>query len=369
LISLAVMAVTLFQASDGIPMRVAKFSRPGVEAPFIQIHENVEPLDPARLSPQKFGNPAHPWEFPWVYRAFVPAPGLAADNFALRFRVYAQEKKEKDDVGAKTARMLVNLWSEMYNRANIDHSLQYNRQIVDVFLCYGGQAGGEQRFEITTENGFRKNVNDIYVYDVNSFTDPMEMAREIAHEYGHAVLPAIGGYTAPEVWANGFLGEKVFLSWVRDGMSEGRLTPDDAMGAKKEQIDSWLAAHSDPLVLAASKVFPTPFSLKDPTAKGMDKYLGLALLANEVLPSKVFWHSLLFTGSTNAKDYPAALLLATAEPEEYEINIPKLLADKPVWLPTGKGKITGGKILKLMSGWAQVQAPEGKLKVTNPHQD
>jgi hypothetical protein len=211
----------------------------------------------------------------------------------------------------------------------------------------------------------KKSVNTIYIYDVNSFTDPIEMAREVAHEYGHAVLPAIGGYTAPEGWANGYLGEKLFMNWLRDGMAEGRLGPDDAMGATAAQLDAWLAQKSDPLVLDAAQTFPTDTWLANPTAAGMDHYLGLALFAGNVLPNSVFGRSMLLTGSTEAKDYPAALVLATEEPDEYEIKIPKLLADKPIWLPTGKGRITGGKILKFKAGWAQVQAPEGTLTVVN----
>jgi len=359
-----VAALAFLQAPDGaIPMHQIKLTRPGIEAPYALLQDNTDPFEPPFLSPKKFGIPAKPWEFSWISRSL---PFLAQNNqYELRFRVFSQEKKENNDLGLKTNRMLTALWGEMFTRAKTDHSIQYNGRIIDVYLCWGGQAGGEQRFDVVPRGTEKTNVNTIYIYDVNSFTDPMEMAREVAHEYGHAVLPAIGGYTAPENWANGFLGEKVFLSWVREGLAEGRLTPEDSMGATKDQIDAWLNVHSNPLITAAAQVLPTAVSLKDPSAKGMDKYLGLALFANQVLPNSVFWHSMIYTGSTEAKDYPAALVVATAEPDQYEIKIPKFLADKPIWLPTGKGKVMGGKILKSQGSWVQIQAPEGTLTVKN----
>lgn len=363
-----VAALALMQAPDGaMPMHQIGLTRAGNETPYALLQDNLQAFEPAFLSPKKFGVPAKPWEFGWVSRSL---PFIAPNNqYELRFRVFSQEKKEKDDPGLKTNRMLTALWDEMFTRAKVDHSKQYNGRIIDVYLCWGGQAGGEQRFDATTvktpTGDVRVNLNTIYIYDVNSFTDPMEMAREVAHEYGHAVLPAIGGYTAPEGWANGFLGEKVFLSWLRDGMADGRLTTADSMGATKDQIDAWLKVHSEPLISAAAQVLPTPASLKDTSAHGMDKYLGLALLANQVLPNSVFWHSMIYTGSTEAKDYPAALVVATAEPDEYEVKIPKFLADKPLWLPLGKGKVSKAKILKIQGSWTQLQAPEGTFTVKN----
>ena len=152
---------------------------------------------------------------------------------------------------------------------------------------------------------------------------------------------------------------------MSQALEQGRISSEDAMGASKEQIDAWLAGHSQPLILAAAQTFPAAAMMKDTTAKGMDRYIGLALLANEVLPNKIFWDSLLFTGSTGAKDYPTGLLTAAAEPDEYEVNIPDYLANKPIWLPLGKGHLMGGKILRAQSGWSLVQAPAGKLTVKN----
>lgn len=352
------------QGGDARPVQALTVTRPGDSAPNTLIQVELSPLETPRLSPKKFGFSKEPWEFPWLSRGYVLAAN--AGQFDLRFRVYSQDRRPEDDPAPKIARMFTTLWHDTYSRLKLDHLTRYNGRIVDVFVCLGGKAGGEQRFDVTTENGVFKNVNTIYFYDINSFTDPIEMAREVAHEYGHAVLPAIGGYAAPEDWANGYLGEKLFLYWIREGMASGRLVPADAMGVTKEQLDAWLATNVDELVKKTNTVFPTESLLKDPSPAGMDRYLGLALYAAHTLPQSVFSRSLLLTGSTDAKDYLEAILLAAEEPEELVFRVPPFLKGKPIWIPHGKGKLTGAKILKQRGAWSQVQPGEGEFKITNP---
>src|SRR5205807_841719 len=97
--------------------------------------------------------------------------------------------------------------------------------IVDVYLCWGGTPGGEQRFDIEKVGKPPRqiDVNTIYIYDLASFKDPVEMAREVAHEYGHAVLPPVGGFGEPEDWGNGDAGERVFMRWLSEEMPAGRM--------------------------------------------------------------------------------------------------------------------------------------------------
>jgi hypothetical protein len=337
--------------------------RPGESAPAMMLQWHLDPLDPARKSPKKFGIDQQPWEFPWVTLGYGQLP--AEKSVHMRFRVYAQEHKTSETLSPKVAQMLMTLWGECLHRMNYDHADLYNGSIVDVFLCIAGRPGGEQRFDITVEGGREKRVNTMYFYDLSSFTDPVEMAREVAHEYGHAELPAIGGYTAPENWANGILGERLFLNWMTQGLEQGRYGPADAMGSTAADLRKWVTGHVDPLVLKASATLPTQAWLKNSSAEGMDRYTGLAVYASMVLPDMVFGRSMRLTGSTDAWDYPDALVLATDEPDEYELRIPKLLANRPIWVPTGKGKISGAKILKFEGQWAQIQASEGVVKVVN----
>ena len=72
----------------------------------------------------------------------------------------------------------------------------------DVWLCRGGKAGGEQ---------WRDNI---YFYDLDTPRSSIEWIREIIHEYSHLALAPVGGYEAPEYWANGYIGERLVVRWI-----------------------------------------------------------------------------------------------------------------------------------------------------------
>jgi hypothetical protein len=74
---------------------------------------------------------------------------------------------------------------------------------IDVWLCRTGPSGGEQ---------WR---NNIYFYDLDIDRSSVEWIREVLHEYGHLAVPPVGGFTAPEYWANGYLGERLLVRWIQ----------------------------------------------------------------------------------------------------------------------------------------------------------
>lgn len=363
----SLLAAGLLLANQGPSERrisTYEITRNPAKGPSAMIRTEMDYLENSKRSPKKFGNPPVKWEFPWLVQGYVKTPGV--DQFMLRFRVYAQDRKEKDDAAPQVARMLTAIWEENATRLRIDHRTQYNGQIQDVYLCWGGKAGGEQRFDVDFEGGIQKNVNTIYFYDLNSFTDPIEKAREVAHEYGHAILSAIGGYEAPENWANGYLGEKLFLRWLRDSAMAGHVKPEDTMGAEAPQLDEWVKKNVDPLVTKAAQTLPTPEFLRDRSEVGMDRYLGLALYTATVLPDSVFSRSMMLTGSTEAKDYPEAIAMAAEEVREYTLRIPAYLRGKSIWIPVTKAKISGAKILRFVGKWAKIQPTADDVVITNP---
>jgi len=339
------------------------FTHKGDAVPVIEIAWHLKPIDPPRKSPKLFGVDKIPWEFPWltsVYGETAPRMIAAQQVFGLRFSVYSQDNTTK---ARQVGQMLGCLWDDCLQRLHIDHSDIYNGKIIDVFLCWGGKAGGEQIFDSFGPDHTK--VNTIYFYDLNSFTDPVECAREIAHEYGHAALNSIGGYKEPEFWANGYLGEKLFLRWFRDRLKAGTLASNDMMGADLLTLDRWVTKNVDPLVVAAATHQPTEAYLKDDTLAGMNKYIGLSLYADTILPDLMWARSTVLTGSTNAWDVPEAIAMAAEEPNEYDLTIPAYLANQPIFVPTGRGKIAGVKILKFAGKWVQIQGPAGKHHVVN----
>lgn len=314
-------------------------------------------------APKLLGSADEPWEFPFVVSAYGKHE---RSQFDLRFRVYSQERKALDkDPAVNASQMLLRLWEMNTKRLGLKHSLEYNRGVVDVYLCLGPSktpgVGGEQLFDVHRATNTK--VNTIYVYDIPGLTDTVEAAREIAHEYGHATLPAVGGFRTPEDWANGRLGECLYLRWLRDEIARKRFTTEDTMGATKEGLDAWVRANSDAITDAAALQGPEMRLLKGYGPKATDHYVGLALWTAEALPQKVFARSLVLTGSTKAKDYPNAAVLAAEEPDKYTLNIPARLRGKAVWIPLGRAKLTGATVLARKEGWARVRPASGAVTI------
>lgn len=355
--ALAVLSVAAFAQDPAAKV----WQMPGPEGgePRIQIIQNMERMDPPKFSPKQ------KWIFEWVTSG-MGRENVQENQLALRIRVFAQQQKEKDDPSPKVARMAMRLWDYNNRVLGIPHSPMFDDGRVHFYLCFGGEAGGEQLFDEDEEGDRRKKVNTIYIYQIQNLRQPLEMAREVAHEYGHATLPAVGGFKTPEDWANGYLGEKLFLRYLRNELAAKRLGYDDSCGATVDQLDAFVKGEVDPLCAAIALKGPPEFDkLGGSGPVAMDAYMGLTLYIAEILPPRMFSRTLKLTGSTSARDVPAAISLAIEEPPTYVVAIPDYLKGKDVWVPVGKGKVSGAGVLKKQGDWALIRPLEGAVRVTN----
>ncbi len=339
--------------------KLIELTEPGGAPARIQIHVSNERLKTPKVSPK------HQWVFEWA------AAGLGRREeqraFTPRVRVFSQQRKSQNDPAERVARMTMRMWDFLVRKLRWEHNPGANMGIVDFYLCFGGKAGGEQLWDYDKDGEREIRVNTIYIYAVQTFTDPLEMAREVAHEYGHATLPPVGGFKEPEDWANGYLGERLYLKWLHDDMASGRLGPEDAMGATASDLEAYLKKNVNPLVDAAALNGPDVLLLAKPGAKAMAHYLGLVMYAEAILPTSAFERSLKVMGSTAAMDYPKALVLAAGEPANYLLTVPQRFQNRPIWIPLGKGKLTGQiGIVKRQGDWALVNAGSTAIRIANP---
>jgi hypothetical protein len=77
-------------------------------------------------------------------------------------------------------------------------------EVVQVWLADRGEPGGEQM------------QGNIVLYDVDEDREPIEWLREVAHEYGHQVLPHIGYFEHLDEDASGLIGERLFMRWLAE---------------------------------------------------------------------------------------------------------------------------------------------------------
>ncbi|MBS1716495.1 MAG: hypothetical protein JSS72_02040 [Armatimonadetes bacterium] len=311
-------------------------------SPRVVLITNPAPMAQPRLSPKQN------WSFSYLTTAdFMPE----GEEPSRRLNVFAQtDKAPSKDV----ARLTMRLWEMNRRILGIDHAEKYENRQVDIYLCDQGSAGGEQVFE---HDGRNHEFNSIYIYDIQNFGSNVELAREVCHEYGHATLPPIGGYTSPEYWANGLMGEKLYMRWLRDQLDAGLLKPSDTCGADIVSLRQFVRDEVDPLILRAASAPQKEEALKPGSQTTMDNFLGLMLEAYSVLPNKVFGRTFALIGNGQPADYPKAIRDSVVEAGNGKFHVPDLLKKAPFWFPFGeKVRFEGNiKILEQDGIWTKVQ--------------
>lgn len=291
----------------------------------IEVQQRAKPLEVAKQSPLRFPPNKKPYEFEWLTEGYVRAWKSTNDS-QLRFRVFSQERKVHSSLAIQTTQLLLRLWTYNFNDLKIDHKPDYARSCVDVYLCFAGDAGGEQLFDDDPQaKGISSKVNTIYIYDLPSFKEPLEIVREICHEYGHASLPAVGGYDKPEYWANGCLGEKLFMNWLA---SQPNMTSDQLFGCDPAVLKKYVAKTSTPLIVKGATNYPATKFLAGKTAENMNHYIGLMMWMQYVLPPHIFSQSMKLMRTYNPKDVPAAIVEACEGLEGVGFIVPPYICRK-----------------------------------------
>lgn len=322
----------------------------------------------AAEEPQKC--PRHPWVFPFVTAGYGRTDaGQSGVN--IRFRVFSQYRNETldNDPSVWASRMLLRMWDINFHRLGIDNPERYKKE-VHVFLCTEGEPGGEHMF-VNADLGTPSkpnfvDMNAIFVYQVQTLTEPIEFAREVAHEYGHASLPQIGPFQGPEAWANGDVGERIFLKWLAEDVRSGKLSSADVAKTKQADLDNYVAARVTPLVKKTAESGPDLSLLAKDTKEAYNAYVALACYGQAVLPAKAFGRALKITAGNRGSDFAAALVDACEEVSELELRVPEGVSRRTLWLPLGKGSVVNGSVRARKGDWAQVTAGGPTIKIRNP---
>jgi len=331
----------------------------------LMIYHLLDPMDQVKTSPK------HEWDFQFVTSGSVMRP--KTDQFNLRMRIFSQFRKENpaEDIALHMIRTMLRLYDMNYHRLGLEHPASFLNK-VDVYLCFGGEAGGEQVFGIdpfeTDEQNRPTRANTIYIYQITSLTDKLEQLREISHEYGHATLPPVGGYSKPESWASGDVGERIYLRWLRDLLASGKGSLLDTMGATKEQLDAYIGLKVTPMVINFAKLGPQKERLALKDEAGYNAFVEMNVYAASILPPAVIGRAFRLMGGPRATalDQLQKFGEAAAEVRSLPITIPPELKGKTMWVPLNKGKLTGGKVLGMRGEWAKVQPTAASMTIANP---
>ena len=211
---------------------------------------------PKAYLPTHAEEPQHQWSFTRVAYVYFP------DGESSRLFCAVHYPGEANEALATRIARLLALAHQTLTRETGREAANGTTPF-DVWLCTGGQSGGEQ---------WRDNL---YLYDLETPRSSIEWLRETVHEYAHLALPAIGGYTAPEYWANGYLGERLLVRWFErapDGPAHVEALWGDFSGAPN--FDKLLLV--PPLALY-KKIGPSPAWLARKDETGMRYLIGQAL--------------------------------------------------------------------------------------------
>ena len=133
--------------------------------------------------------------------------GAGDDDMTVNLRMYYPSallsEGEADYSGLAARLMHVLLRVRCYGRFHLGlPAMAAGEETPHVWLCESGPTGAEQY------------ASNIFFYDVGRERQPIEWMREAAHEWGHRVLPKMGRFDRPEAYAEGVLGEALFLQYL-----------------------------------------------------------------------------------------------------------------------------------------------------------
>lgn len=359
-LSLSLILLGLGQQQDGQLryVRTQELLEPGINALASVVEMPLDPLRDPKKSPRKEFN-----AFQWMSAGYASPPNFKG-NKQLRVAVYSTNRQDGDEADRKVAMTLMRLWWFNYSRLGIDHNRLYKNGIVDAYLVWSGNepAGGEQAFE--TDPDFPRGGlnNNIYIYQLEQFPKPIELLREVCHEYGHATLPPVKGFKKPENFANGMLGEKMYMRYLLHQSRQASVVPNDILGVTTRDLEAFVRNEVDPLIANQLKNGSSAKEMSSGTEASMNKFLGLCLAMQATMPEGIFGKTLRQLEVQSPQGYIQSLFTVVNQEPSVNYTIPKEIMG-PVWLPLGKGRIEKGSLVKSNGPWAQINPVAGEVVI------
>jgi hypothetical protein len=199
------------------------------------------------------------WAFPSIEYGYVWEP--KAERWVMKGRTH-WAGGEDEELARDSLKAFLALWCAAKEYLDRDPTRPWG-QPIDLWISERGDPGA------------RAVGRDIYLYATKTPRAPAEWWRELAHEYGHVALPGIGGFTdTDDPWADGDLGELLFVKWLAAGK------PGDWLPWSLEEAEKIAAARRQALIAGAAGAVDAA-RLNGTDARARDYLLGLALAAEE----------------------------------------------------------------------------------------
>jgi len=327
------------------------------------------PVTPPYVRDPKYGSDnsfaADPTYGHWSFQQMLFAYEFDREQrcWRLRFRVIWQDAPGQGDQRLRLAKncaaLLLRLSCCLQAYTGMAPRFT-NDGVINIWLTEKGEPGGETYDD------------SIYFYNAGMPRTPLEWVRELAHEYGHEVLPPVGGYAKPEWGANGYLAERLFMRWLlvnRDPKTDSHpwVRALDAQEITTDRIDQ--------VIRRFAAIGPDSQVLTGTDKAAMDGFIGMACYL-EISRGSQYLATLLKGLSTPTFGGPRGFLDTLAAQESYyqdpehalvSLRLTGLPKDLPLWIylcaGAWKGEVTGGGQLKVEVDGKEVNA-DGNIFTT-----
>jgi hypothetical protein len=197
----------------------------------------------------------------------------------------------------QTARLMARLLRLHYEHFGREARFPRDADVADVWLAPETQPNAP-------EVGGETRDNQVYFFATGAPRSPIEWTRTVVHEWGHLTMNAARGFKEPENDAGGFLGERLYLKWLR--ADKGLPTaPDD--GVVPAGLDLYYERQIAPLISRFRKFGPAAKTLSGMNQAAMDLYIGGVLESDTTYGSQLTGRALRNIEGVRPQDFFVSL--------------------------------------------------------------
>lgn len=258
-------------------------------------------------------------------RALYLYEGSEGASSAVRQRVVVHFDPDDRFAAIRSAHLIARLMRIHRQRFGREVSFRRGASLTEIWFVptppHLAGAGGETRDA------------NVYVFAASAITATIELARTVAHEWGHETLPAARGYSEPENDASGYLGERLYLYYLlSDTLSrkKGNYADD---GTSLETLRTYYDRQVKPLMERFADGGPSSNVLDGEGTEAMDYYIGAVLDSDATLGSRIVGDALYGIDDTSPRDFLHALESAVARKVSEGVFV-----NLRAWLPLGRGR-------------------------------
>lgn len=298
-------------------------------------------------APTPTTDPRYQWRFAraaYVYAPVRPGFGRYAPAPGIGLVVMVHYQPEDEKRARKTARLCARLLRLHRDRFGRDATFPRDADVADIWLAPETPPGA-------LEAGGETRDSNVYVFATDAQRSPIEWVRTVAHEWGHLTMAAARGFTLPENDAGGFLGERLYIKWLREDRTPA---PEDD-GVTRDGLNLYWERQIGPLMDRFTQAGPYAKALMGSGPDAMDLYIGGVLSCDAALGSAVTGRALHSIEGVRPKDFFDAVRRVVSE-VTWGASLPVHL---PGWVPLERGRysVSGTALWVPAPTWRYLKAP------------